>query len=98
MLSLDMKPKEYQKVKNGKDRISNVCMPDKFSPRVHLEGVTFNINDTGMNAPIIIGGDFNSSYDDLTDYMLDMGLQNMIAKTFKNKTYHNHFSLEICMI
>ena len=65
------RPKKSQKVKHGKDIISNVCMPDKIVPRVNLEGVTFNINDTSLNAPIIIGDYHNhpSDHNDVTDVM-----------------------------
>ena len=51
--------KKSKKIKGGENKCSNVCVPDNF-PRVHLEGVTFNINDTCVNAPIVIGGDYRS--------------------------------------
>ena len=44
-----------------------VCVPYNFSPRVHLEGVTFNINDTCVNAPIVIGGDYHNHESDSND-------------------------------
>ena len=51
--------KKSKKIKGGENKCSNVCVPDNF-PRVHLEGVTFNINDTCVNGPIVIGGDYHN--------------------------------------
>ena len=47
-------------------------MADKFTPRVQLEGVTFNINDTCVNAPIVIGGDCHNHESDGTDLAPEM--------------------------
>ena len=60
-------------------------MPDKFTPRVHLEGVTFNINDTCVNAPIVIGGDYHNHVSDDMDVADKMQCADSGGKQTKNE-------------
>ena len=59
---------------------------DKFPPNITCPRQLFGhdlsefISSKQDQYQIIVAGDFNSSYDELTDYMLQLGLQDMISK------------------
>ena len=59
-------------------------MPDNF-PRVHLEGVMFNINDTCVNPPIVIGGDYHNHESD-SNNSSDLPDKMQSAKSPRNPT------------
>jgi len=79
--------KKFKKIKRGENKCSNVCVPDNF-PRVHLEGVTFNINDTCVNAPIVIGGDYHNHESDSNESP-DLPDKMQSAKRLRNPTTYD---------
>ena len=59
--------KKAKKDAESKERITNVCKAEKFTPKVNLSGVNISINDSNVTAPIIIGGDYVQTSSDDND-------------------------------